>query len=91
MGTGKSIKSIKSIIVFSKDGCAPCRNYAPIVEEAQSLGLSIKKIDISSSPEYKQQYGLSIVPTTILLEDDKEVQRLTGFVGLSKLKQLLEV
>jgi len=68
---------MKQLLYFSAPWCGPCRALGPILDELSSQ-YSIKKINIDNQPEVAREYGITSIPTTILLEDGKEKERKIG-------------
>lgn len=54
------------------------------------FGMPIKIIDIDEDTAMTTKYQIRGVPTLILLEDGKEVRRMSGVKQLDALKQWLE-
>lgn len=75
------------LLDFTADFCAPCRQMAPIIEGMESRKFPIRKIDFAKQPDLCKQFGVSRIPTFIVLMDGKEVDR---FVGLTSEKKLCE-
>ena len=55
------------------------------------LGIPIKVIDIDEDSAMTTKYQIRGVPTLIILEDGREVKRISGVKKLDDLKQWLEV
>ena len=55
------------------------------------LGIPIKVIDIDEDSAMTTKYRIRGVPTLIILEDGREVKRMSGVKKLDDLKQWLEV
>jgi thioredoxin 1 len=80
------------VLYFSSPSCGPCRVFLPIVEEhLKERKIDIEKIDITeeSNFHYRNDYGLTSVPTVVVLSDTGEV--LTQFSGADpkKLKEII--
>lgn len=68
---------MKQLLYFSAPWCAPCKMLGPLLDElAQTY--PIRKINIDNQPEFAREYGITSIPTTILLEDGKEKERKVG-------------
>ena len=63
------------MIYFSGSWCKPCISFGPIME---STGLPFQKVDVDASPEMASSYNVRSVPTVLILENGKEIKRVTG-------------
>ena len=77
---------MKSAKYFTASWCGPCQQFKQIMEGLKSDGLPIEIIDIDSNEDLARKFLVRSVPTTIIMEDDKEIER---FIG-AKTKQLIE-
>ena len=78
---------MKTIKYFSAKWCGPCRNFKPVMEEVASEGYSVQFIDIDESGELADKYRITSVPTVVIEENGKVVDR---FVGSIPKHQILE-
>ena len=70
---------MKHVLYFTADWCNPCKKVKPIVEEInQDSIVKFQLIDVDSEMELVKRFEIRSVPTFILLEDGKEIQRITG-------------
>jgi thioredoxin 1 len=79
---------MKQLLYFSAPWCGPCRALGPILDEL-STKYSIKKVNIDNQPEIAREYGITSIPTTILLVNGKETERKVGPQPKSYYIQLL--
>ncbi len=73
-----------ALVDFWAPWCPPCRTQGPIVEKlADSFGgkALIAKVNVDEQEDSAAKYGVSNIPTLVILKDGKEVRR---FVGLQK-------
>jgi thioredoxin-like negative regulator of GroEL len=54
-------------------------------EKAQKQKMPIKTINIDYEADVVSKYKVYTIPTTILVEDEKEVRRFTGYKNLNQL------
>jgi thioredoxin 1 len=68
------------LIDFYTPTCPPCRAMAPTLEQiaAEQKELKIVKIDASTEGQLAQEFGITAVPTFILLNDGTKKAQLTG-------------
>ena len=68
---------MKKILYFTASWCAPCKTLSPIMDSLQGQ-INFDKIDVDSNTDLSTQYGVRGVPSLVLVENGKEVNRLTG-------------
>ena len=68
------------ILKFEADWCGPCQKLKPVWVEAQKNYLSYKftVVDCTDDLAQARKYNVKSVPTFIVLEDGKEVDRVVG-------------
>lgn len=69
---------MKTVFYFTADWCNPCKKVKPIVEEMKREGSNFQMIDVDYEQELVKQFEIKSVPTFILLEDGKEINRIIG-------------
>jgi thioredoxin 1 len=68
---------MKKVIRFTASWCAPCKALASILEEVKT-DLPIEVVDIDENKELAIQYRVRSVPTLVLVDESKELKRMTG-------------
>lgn len=81
------IKTKKVILKFGAPWCGPCRQLGPILSELKNEGLNIIEINTDEDPEIAEKYNIRSLPTLILIEDEKELNRI---IGLKSKEEILE-
>ena len=69
---------MKKFLYFSAPWCGPCKQLSPIMDELNSEGYTVQKIDVDSNPEIVQSFNIRNVPTVILQVDNIEKGRKIG-------------
>ena len=79
---------MKTVKYFTATWCTPCKMFKPIMKEIEREGHSIQFIDIDyDENDLTEKYGVQALPTTIIVEGSKEVER---FVGALSKKEVLD-
>lgn len=87
------LKSEKPVIVdFWASWCSPCLMLAPVFEQLSSELTSMKfvKLDTEVDPELAAKYNVMSIPTLIVFQRGKEVERLVGYMTKASLKEKLK-
>ena len=69
------------LIDFYTPTCPPCRMFAPTLDQiaAEQAGkLKVVKIDASTESELASEYGITAVPTFVLLNGGARKAQITG-------------
>jgi thioredoxin 1 len=69
---------MKKFIYFSAEWCGPCKVLAPIMSEINSKGMPVEKVDVDFNAEFAHKYRVKNIPTVILVNGDREIQRFVG-------------
>jgi thioredoxin 1 len=78
------------LIDFWAPWCGPCKMQTPILEKLAQSGetnAKIVKINTDENPDLAQKFGISSIPTMVLLKGGTELERLVGVQPESVLKQ----
>lgn len=78
------------ILYFSTTWCGPCKMLKPVVQEVSSeTGKHVQYIDAEQQPALAAQYGVTGVPTIVVVEGGSVVRKHTGALPKQQLKNLL--
>ncbi len=80
------------LVDFWAPWCGPCRLLAPIVDDIASQydgRLQVVKINVDEYPELASQYGIQSIPSLVIFQQGKVVDRTVGVVPVSTLQHLV--
>ena len=69
---------MKAAKYFSATWCGPCKQFKPIMEELSNEGYNIEFIDGDENRDLAIEYNIRSIPTTVIEQDRKEINRLVG-------------
>ena len=75
------VKEGVSLIDFWAPWCEPCRMQGPIVESIAGKvngNAKVGKLNVDENPGVAAAFGVSGIPTVILIKDGTEVERFVG-------------
>jgi len=70
------------LVDFYADWCGPCRMVAPFVDEIARANvgkLLVAKVDTDQAQNVAMKYGIRSIPTIVVFESGKELERSVGF------------
>lgn len=79
---------MKEVYRFTASWCGPCKSLAKIIEKIETDKL-VYVIDIDEQPEKAKEYGIRGVPTLVMVDDGKEVDRIVGVKPEADLRKWL--
>lgn len=88
----KVLKNTKKVVVdFYADWCGPCKMLAPVFEQLSEEveDYEFIKLNVDDAPNISRNYGVMSIPTLIVFENGKEVNKTLGFHSIDELKEFL--
>jgi thiol-disulfide isomerase/thioredoxin len=77
------------LLNFSASWCGPCRQMAPLVGEITAAGWVVRHVDVDHEGDLVRRFGVTGVPSYILLVKGQEVGRINGATTRGELENLL--
>ena len=77
---------------FYADWCGPCNMVAPSVAElaAENPDYCIGKVNVDDEPELARQFGVTTIPTLVILNKGAVVRQSIGALPKDKLEAFLK-
>jgi thioredoxin 1 len=88
------LKSAEPVFVdFWAEWCAPCRAMGPYIDklaEEYTGKVKVLKLNTTDNPEVTSRYGITAIPTFLLIKGGEVVAQKIGSLQYADLKQLVE-
>ena len=84
----------KVLVDFWASWCGPCKMIAPVVEEIANEfegKLKVGKINVDEEAELSINYQVMSIPTILIFENGKVVNKAIGYRGKEELIELLNI
>ncbi len=81
-----------AVVDFGAPWCPPCRAMEPIFEELAGRfdgNVRFHKLNIDDNPAVAQRYGVKGIPTFIVFDGGREVERVVGATGKEALARIV--
>ena len=80
------------VVDFYADWCGPCRAFSPVYEEfalTHSGEVLTVKVNVDQNPGLSSKFGISAVPTILIINNGKVVQQISGAPSKEHLESLV--
>ena len=82
-----------TVVDFGATWCPPCRALEPTVEELARKyegRVQFVKLDIDQNPSTPQRYGIKGIPTLIVFDGGREVERMVGAASKDAISRVVD-
>lgn len=88
----QSFSYADQVILFHRDGCAPCaKAKAALIADPSLLGgIDLALVDTTRNPRLAAQYGIKAVPVLVLEQQGREVARKIGWRDAREFRDWLQ-
>ena len=79
------------LLDFWAGWCGPCRMLSPIVDQVAEEAADVKvgKINVDEEPELARRFGIMSIPTLVVMQEGKEVNKSVGVIPKAAILNLL--
>lgn len=72
--------------------CGPCKMVSPLVDEIalENADIKVGKINVDEQPDLAAKFGVMSIPTLVVMENGKEVNRSIGAMPKANILKLVK-
>ena len=72
--------------------CGPCKMVSPLVDEIalENVDIKVGKINVDEQPELAAKFGVMSIPTLVVIENGKEINRSIGAMPKANILKLVK-
>lgn len=87
------MKSDKPVLLdFWADWCGPCQMVSPVIDQIadETTIAKVGKVNVDTEMELAQAFGVSSIPTLVVVKDGKIVKKNVGAMSKVQIEAMLE-
>lgn len=77
------------LLVFAADWCPACRQMEPALGRLRREGFRVREVNVDREPEMTRRYGVTALPTFLVIADGKLRGRTVGATTEASLRRML--
>lgn len=72
--------------------CGPCKMVSPLIDEIalENADIKVGKINVDEQPDLAAKFGVMSIPTLVVMENGKEVNRSIGAMPKANILKLVK-
>jgi thioredoxin 1 len=79
------------ISLFSSESCGICHSIKPKIERiSKEFSIPFEVIDIQKNPEFSTKFLVFSVPTVLILDGEREINRWAGVFSIDEIQSYLK-
>ncbi len=77
-----------TLLDFGADWCGPCRTMVPVIQQLETAGYPVRRVNIDQERDLAKQFKVHGVPCFVLIVNGREVDRVTGLTDVKELQAM---